>query len=142
MRYNLGPIFPGQVVDTRINMLAPSVMDIDLGDILELSYSIEVTDLSNETHLEQDRFEQEFLCAYDPNDKQVFPSGVMEDNLTLFDETEFSYLIRFQNTGNFPAQDVTVIDTLDSNFDLSTFEFISASHEMTRIQRNDRVVEF
>ena len=123
-------------------MLAPSVMDIDLGDILELSYSIEVTDLSNETHLEQDRFEQEFLCAYDPNDKQVFPSGVMEDNLTLFDETEFSYLIRFQNTGNFPAQDVTVIDTLDSNFDLSIFEFIAASHEMTRIQRNDRVVEF
>ena len=142
-RFDLGPIFPGQVVEARIGMTAPSVMDVTLGDLLELSYNLEITDQNNEVLIDSERFEEEFLCAYDPNDKQVFPTGVMEGNQTLFDETdEFSYLIRFQNTGNFPAQDVVVVDTLDPNLDLSTFEFIAASHEMTRIQRNDRVVEF
>ena len=38
------------------------------------------------------------------------------------------YVIRFQNTGNATAINVTIRDQIDSNLDLNSFEFISSSH--------------
>ncbi|MBK8699461.1 MAG: T9SS type A sorting domain-containing protein [Saprospiraceae bacterium] len=65
--------------------------------------------------------------AYDPNDKLVNPhsdlivtNGRNDDVLT--------YTIRFQNTGNYPAEFVRIVDTLDESLDLKSFEFLSASH--------------
>lgn len=69
-------------------------------------------------------------CSYDPNDKRVNPPGVQTANYTLFDRDLF-YTIRFQNTGNDTAFKVVVLDTLDSNLDFNTFEFISSTHEVT-----------
>ncbi len=62
--------------------------------------------------------------SYDPNDKQVSPSG-----LTDTSNYELTYTIRFQNTGNAPAQHVYVLDTLDQNIDESTFQLLTYSHE-------------
>ena len=70
-------------------------------------------------------YEQELRCAYDPNDKRVFPNR--PDSLALLGE-EMLYSIRFQNTGNDVADDVVVVDTLDTNLDLSTFTIINSSH--------------
>ncbi len=38
------------------------------------------------------------------------------------------YLIRFSNTGEGPVQSVTIVDTLSSDLDLSTFRMVAASH--------------
>jgi uncharacterized repeat protein (TIGR01451 family) len=43
-------------------------------------------------------------------------------------ETDLTYLIRFQNTGNGPAVNIVVKDTLSPNVDVNTFEMLSASH--------------
>ena len=67
----------------------------------------------------------EIRCSYDPNDKLVNPAR--RENYTLFDE-ELVYTVRFQNTGNFPAQDVVIRDTLDEQLDVSTFKVIGSSH--------------
>ena len=76
------------------------------------------------------------LCAWDPNDKQVSPPGVLNENFTLMSDT-LEYLIRFQNTGNDTAFTVVVRDTLDANLDLSTFEILGSSHSMqTEIKSN------
>lgn len=61
--------------------------------------------------------------AFDPNDKSVSPAG----NITLADST-LTYTIRFQNTGNGPAVNVFVIDTISQNLDLSTFKILGSSH--------------
>ena len=85
---------------------------------------------------------QEITCAYDPNDKQVFPLGYTEEHWVL-QETEQEFLVRFQNTGNAPAQNVVIRDTLDTNFDLETFKLIANSHSvMTTLDPNSREIVF
>jgi hypothetical protein len=75
-------------------------------------------------------------CAYDPNDKQVFPQGYGEPHYIL-EGTELNYLIRFQNTGNAPAIDVNVADTMSVALDLSSIEITSTSHDMELIVDED-----
>jgi len=60
----------------------------------------------------------------------------------LFEEDDFNYNIRFQNTGNYFAQDVTIRDTIDQNLDINTFQFVSASHNITQIILEDNAVAF
>lgn len=140
--FEFGEILPGQSAEGYIRLVAPSIVDVDLNSVLELDYVVDITDQQGIISQDAGSYEFVFLCAYDPNDKQVFPSGVQDENFTLFEEDEFEYLIRFQNTGNFPAQDVTVKDTLDENLDLSTFKLINASHELTRIRLEGSAIDF
>jgi len=75
--------------------------------------------------------------SYDPNDKQVYPSG----GVTNYDDL-LSYTIRFQNTGTAPAQQIYILDTLDSDLDVSTFVLTAYSHEnFTQILENG-IVKF
>ncbi len=66
--------------------------------------------------------------SYDPNDKTVSPVGVGPNGDIAASETDLTYLIRFQNTGNGPAVNIMVKDTLSPNVDVNTFEMLSASH--------------
>jgi uncharacterized repeat protein (TIGR01451 family) len=72
----------------------------------------------------------EIRDSYDPNDKLVSPKGSTA-NGNVLPGRYFDYQIRFQNTGNDTAYKVVVIDTLDSDFDMSTFEQGSSSHRYT-----------
>jgi len=80
------------------------------------------------------------LCSYDPNDKLVSTSDE-SGNVPLGEIEPLTYTIRFQNTGNFYAEDVRLLDTLDEVFDLETFKFIDASHEC-EIRFKERTVYF
>lgn len=64
--------------------------------------------------------------SFDPNDKQVSATSISPDDVT--DEKRLEYTIRFQNTGNAPAVNLVIKDSLDSDWDLNTFEMIGASH--------------
>jgi uncharacterized repeat protein (TIGR01451 family) len=68
-------------------------------------------------------------CSYDPNDKLVEPPGVTSLNLTLMTDT-LDYTIRFQNTGNDTAITVVLLDTLDTNLDINTFQLVASSHSV------------
>jgi uncharacterized repeat protein (TIGR01451 family) len=64
--------------------------------------------------------------SYDPNMKEVYPAEVPEKfNGWL------TYTVHFQNTGNAPAYDIKIRDTLDQNLDAETFEVLASSHPMT-----------
>lgn len=79
---------------------------------------------------ETDTIHELVLCSYDPNDKLVSPvTNVQGQNYTQLNE-ELTYTIRFQNTGNAPAINVTIVDTLPSVMDISSFQLISASHQV------------
>ncbi len=65
--------------------------------------------------------------SYDPNDKLVAPE--FYSNLDYQNCDTLTYTVRFQNTGNFPASFVTILDTLDQNLDLTSLEMISSSHQ-------------
>jgi len=103
-----------------------------IGEILEFelrAYAANSENFGDAPILDIHKYESEVRCSYDPNDKQVNPIGLFDDNLTLIEDTLY-YTIRFQNTGNFPAEKVEILDTLDMNLDLSTFRVLDASHTL------------
>ncbi|MFN7847541.1 MAG: T9SS type A sorting domain-containing protein, partial [Bacteroidota bacterium] len=61
--------------------------------------------------------------SYDPNMKEVYPVNVLPG----YDDW-FTYTIHFQNTGNAPAFNIRLRDTLDANLDINTFEIRGYSH--------------
>jgi len=63
----------------------------------------------------------------DPNDKQVNEVTITPEDVA--DQKYLEYTVRFQNTGNAPASNVVVVDTLDADLDLSTFEMLGATHD-------------
>ena len=71
--------------------------------------------------------EDSLTCAYDPNDKQVFPQ---RDLGGIYKGEKLKYKIRFQNTGNDTAINIKLIDTLSKNLDLSTLKILGSSHSL------------
>jgi uncharacterized repeat protein (TIGR01451 family) len=62
--------------------------------------------------------------SYDPNMKEVSPIG----NVVPGFQDWLTYTIHFQNTGNAPAINIRLADTLDADLDLSTFQVMNYSH--------------
>ncbi len=117
--WNLGTLTSGQTSQIIINTtLSTSAV---LGDSVLLQAWIEPVDgFLSDNYVAS---KQVIVGSFDPNDKTVSPQVQLPAANQPFD-----YLIRFQNTGTFPAQFVIVKDTFHSNLDLSTFHMISASH--------------
>lgn len=67
--------------------------------------------------------------SYDPNDKSVSPSGIGNNGNIEVSEDKFTYLIRFQNTGNGPAVNIFITDTLSSLLDPTSIVMLNASHD-------------
>jgi uncharacterized repeat protein (TIGR01451 family) len=81
------------------------------------------------------------LCAVDPNDKLVRPAGVGPNNLTPVG-SEFVYMVRFQNTGNAMAHNVTILDTLDTDLDHASLRILGGSHTFQPLLQPDGVLRF
>lgn len=79
--------------------------------------------------------------SWDPNDKQVTPVGIGEFGAIGQNEL-MTYTIRFQNTGTAEAFNIHIVDTIDTDLDMSTFEVISASHNMDVYFPAENVVKF
>jgi hypothetical protein len=77
--------------------------------------------------------------SYDPNDKTCLEGTTITPDMV---NKYVHYLIRFENTGTYPAQNVVVKDMIDTTkFDISTLIPIDGSHAFeTRIAGNK--VEF
>jgi hypothetical protein len=85
---------------------------------------------------------QQSIGAYDPNDKQGFPTGVKSAHF-IDQNVPIEYLIRFQNTGTDTAFNVSVEDRIDDALlDLSQLRVLSSSHKMTWSIKNRNVLVF
>lgn len=128
-------INPFETITFNIDLLMPS--DMFTGHLIEFNGFVEVGgDL-----LQQYEYSPIVLCSYDPNDKIVMPIGHYEENYTLFGDSLLTYTVRFQNTGNAPAKNVVIRDTIDLNIDMSTFQVINSSHSL-RTNIDENRVEF
>ncbi|MGB0166916.1 MAG: DUF7619 domain-containing protein, partial [Luteibaculum sp.] len=77
--------------------------------------------------------------SYDPNDKQVsLPVIDFEDYQEQVPTLD--YLIRFQNTGNDTAFNITVTDTISSDLDLNSFVMGASSHDFTFNVDDNRII--
>jgi uncharacterized repeat protein (TIGR01451 family) len=67
------------------------------------------------------------INGFDPNDKQVYPAGTCAPHYVKMDQL-LTYTVRFQNTGNASAINITVLDTLDPALDISSVRIAGSSH--------------
>jgi len=86
---------------------------------VEISTSPQDADTSNNVY----NFCYNVVNSYDPNMKEVYPVDVLPG----YDDW-FTYTIHFQNTGNAPAFNIRLRDTIDTNLDINSFEILGYSH--------------
>ena len=137
---DLGALAPLDTVEFEASILAPNFEF--MGQTLNNQFKFKTYyngQLMNQQVINRSGL---LLCAYDPNDKQVFPPGYAEPHF-ISPDTTLEYTIRFQNTGNFFAQNVVVVDTISEYLDLSSLEIIDNTHAMeTIIDHDSREVKF
>ena len=90
---------------------------------------------------------QQTFCAtvvnsYDPNIKEVMPKGIGAAGVIPPTTEELTYTIYFQNTGNAPAINVFIIDTLNANIIPESLEILGRSHEMLPNWNGSNIVRF
>ena len=77
---------------------------------------------------DRDTFHQRVLASYDPNDKAVDRNQFTPAQAA--ERPVLKYQIRFQNTGNFPAEFVRIRDTFPAELDPTSFRLLAASHPL------------
>jgi hypothetical protein len=70
------------------------------------------------------------VYSYDPNLKEVAPTGTGVPGYIPASTPELTYTLHFQNTGSTYASTVKVVDTLDPNVDANSLRVLGTSHEM------------
>ncbi|WP_291138113.1 DUF7619 domain-containing protein [Flavobacterium sp. UBA7663] len=124
------------VLNVNSQMEIPAV---NIGD--QINFLAEITPFTND-EIQYDNIsalKQIVVGSYDPNDKTCLQG-------TTITPTEVGnyvhYVIRFENTGTYPAENIVVKDMIDLvKFDIATLVPLKSSHEFyTRI--NENKVEF
>ena len=126
---------------TRIQVL-PNV-SLNIGDEVCFTGHItpETSDIATRNNLKQYCFP--IVNSYDPNDKQVYPQGICTDKFTKRSDLPLTYTIRFQNTGNAPALNVRIADSLSSLLNRRSLRVVGSSHPMVvDTTANNNVINF
>ncbi|HRG22611.1 MAG TPA: Ig-like domain-containing protein, partial [Saprospiraceae bacterium] len=121
--WNISQLLPGQKLKASFEAFVPN--PISNND--SLRFAIQVKE-DNDSSLFQNNFAHLIRCSYDPNDLQVRPDRIGEENLTLRTEA-LTYQVRFQNTGNDTAFYVRIDDVLHKDIDRRSLMLIDASHK-------------
>lgn len=119
-------LLPGYSIDQKFEMLLPGPPDFTIGDSLLFQAYVNYEDENGTYMSEIFNLEPTLDCAYDPNDKLVSPTYPLD--YALIGE-DLIYTIRFQNTGNATAKNISIKDTLDGNLDPSSFQVISSNYQ-------------
>lgn len=82
------------------------------------------------------------VSSYDPNFKEVSPKGSGPFGIISYNDTILEYIIHFQNTGTYYAQNIYVLDTLDSDLDWNSFTPGYSDHNYTASMDLNGVVKF
>jgi len=107
-------------VTLHTDAAAPLGLAID-HDLNALQAANDSTPTNNSAH-----WHDIVVGSFDPNDKTAYPAAMSPAQLASGQPIE--YVIRFQNTGTYLAENVRVTDTLSSDLDQATVKYISASH--------------
>jgi hypothetical protein len=136
---NLQP-FESREIEVVLNLNSPiETPALNGGDLLNLNANI--TPLISDEYINDNEMSlrQIIVNSYDPNDKTCLQG-------TTITQSEVGkyvhYVIRFENTGTFPAENIVVKDMIDlTKFDITTLVPLKSSHDFfTRISGNK--VEF
>jgi uncharacterized repeat protein (TIGR01451 family) len=134
---NLNPLTSRKI---QVNHHVP--VTVPIGTILSFTDSIfpisnDITPLNN-----VDTKYEVVLNSYDPNYKEVTPAGAGVEGFISTNDSILEYVIHFQNLGNDFAENILVVDSLDSDLDWSSLRIRYATHSMTTEISSGGVVSF
>jgi uncharacterized repeat protein (TIGR01451 family) len=135
----LTQVNPGQAVPINFTLLYPTADFI--GQVLNHSLNACRFNLGITEECFNFIYEEPITCSYDPNDMLVEPVGYTNLGFILND-TELTYTIRFQNTGNAPANDVRIEHPMSDNLNPSTFQVLDWSHSLETFIDAEGVAHF
>lgn len=115
---------------------------VNIGDVLcfDVSATVPANDVNPNNN-------SQTICltavnSYDPNIKSVEPQGAGAEGFIPATTPELTYTVQFQNTGNAPAINIYILDTIDTDLDINTFHILSSSHNMQAEWLSSRVLRF
>ncbi|MBD3638456.1 MAG: T9SS type A sorting domain-containing protein [Crocinitomicaceae bacterium] len=82
---------------------------------IDVNWLLDYSPWNNVNH-----YEPIVVASYDPNYKEVHPSGLGPEGFISSQVTEFDYTIHFQNEGTYYAQNIYIKDQLDADLDWTT----------------------
>lgn len=111
--------------DAVVNYMIPSSLTI--GSILEFRDTIfpiagDTVPLNN-----SEVCYATVVGSFDPNSIEVTPKGTGYNGFISRDDSLLTYVVRFQNTGNWYATNIVVEVQLDSDLDLASFQLLGES---------------
>ncbi|MBK6830512.1 MAG: T9SS type A sorting domain-containing protein [Flavobacteriales bacterium] len=130
-QWNVGVIPPFGWETRTFQALVPADIDL-LGTVL--SYTVTASNTASEANTGNNTAADDMTItgSYDPNDKQgITSSGLSPTQYFLAQDDRIDYTVRFQNTGTDTAFTVVVRDEVDTDFDITSLEFLGASHAFT-----------
>ncbi len=108
---------------------------IHLNDTITWRFYVKADQTETDTSDNRDVLNMRVVGSYDPNMKTCSQPAVVPAGATTF-----TYRVDFQNTGTADAINVSVTDTLDPKFDISSLRIKSASHPYELIIRNNILI--
>ncbi|MCX6244300.1 MAG: T9SS type A sorting domain-containing protein [Bacteroidetes bacterium] len=87
-------------------------------------------------------FQTAVIGSYDPNFKEVTPKGTGAEGTISKNDSVLDYVVHFQNTGTYYAENIEVIDTLDSDLDWTSIRLGGSSHPYTAELTGANVLKF
>ena len=136
---NLQP-FETREIEIILNLNSPmETPALNAGDLLSFDAQIIITNSDENIFDNYFAIRQEVVNSFDPNDKICLQG----ESIAPSDVGKYvHYVIRFENTGTFAAENIVVKDLIDMDkFDIATLVPLNSSHDFhTRIDGNK--VEF
>jgi len=136
---NLQP-FESREIDLILNVNSPMESPaVNNGDVLNYTTTITNANIDETPTDNTFTLDQTVVGSYDPNDKTCLEGTT----ITPSEVGKYvHYIIRFENTGTFPAENIVVKDLINlAKYDIATLVPLNSSHDFyTRINGNK--VEF
>ncbi|MEE1899029.1 choice-of-anchor J domain-containing protein [Flavobacterium rakeshii] len=138
LSFNLTDLSPLSIQNIPVSFYVLPPPDNEADDELVFTSEITVAETENTPEDNTTVLNQIIVNSFDPNDIAAHEG----DEITI-DQAEgyLHYTIRFQNTGTAPAVNVRLENVLDDNFDWSTFEPLTSSHDYI-VTREGNTLEF
>ena len=127
------------IVTFLINVPTDAENPVNIDDVL--TFTSIITPQAGDENVIDNTFilNQVVVGAYDPNDITCIEGDVVSPDLI---GEELHYVIQFENTGNFYAENVVVVMDIDeTNYDVSSLKVLESSHDM-RAQVRGNKAEF
>ena len=135
---NLQP-FESRTIDFEMNLNTPSdTPPLNGNDTLNFTASITPVIADEVPTDNQFQFYQYVMNSFDPNDKNCLEGNRITPAMI---GKYIHYKIRFENTGNFAAQNIVIKDIIDTDkFDISSLQITNSSHScVTKISEGNKV---